>query len=309
VVDHFAYVPLSVDVDLFWTLGEFKEPEPTDSIGVAVAHDGAGVEQQRAVFDDIYDPQLDRWSSYGAEDPLVRFLRDRRIKIGVQRAMKISGATPKEWDALVVCGGVGGEGTLLANLGFRSVTVSDISENAVEICKVRDPRLKTSVLNAEAMSLPDKSFDLVLVQDGLHHLPRPMLGYTEMLRVARRAVIVVEPHAGLVAKLIGTTWEKHDDEINYVFRWNQLMLEEPARSVLLDSSTDVKAIRLWDHNLVVGKLIRKLRIGSGRTAVSAAKFLYAALNIPFSWLGNNMVGVVVKTDSEENAPPVQRPTG
>ena len=274
-----------------------------------MAHDGASVERQRAAFDDVYDSPLERWSFHGTEDPLVRFLRDRRIKIGVQRAMKVSGGSPEEWDALVVCGGVGGEGTLLANLGFRSVTVSDISENAVEICKVRDPRLKTCVVNAEAMSLPDKSFDLVLVQDGLHHLPRPMLGYTEMLRVARRAVIVIEPHAGLVANLIGTTWEKHGDEVNYVFRWNQLMLEEPARSVLLDSSTDIKAIRLWDHNQVVGKLIRKLRIGSGRAAVSAAKFLYAALNIPFSWLGNRMVGVVVKTDSEENAPPVERPTG
>jgi len=62
----------------------------------------------------------ERWSFHDTEDPLVRFLRDRRIKIGTVRAMKISGGSPKEWDALVVCGGVGGEGTLLANLGFRS---------------------------------------------------------------------------------------------------------------------------------------------------------------------------------------------
>ena len=264
-----------------------------------MAHDSASVERQRAVFEGKYHSQVEPLSFHDNQDPLFRFLRDRRIKIGLQRAMKVSGGTPKDWDALVICSGVGEEGTLLANLGFRSVTVSDFSENALEICRIRDPRLKTSVVNAEAMAIPDRSFDLVLVQDGLHHLPRPMLGYTEMLRVARRAAIVIEPHAGLVAKLIGTTWEKHGDEINYVFRWNQLLLEEPARSLFLDSPTDVKAIRLWDHNLVVGKLVRKLRLGSGHTAVLAAKFLYAALNTPFSWLGNMMVGVVVKTDSDE----------
>ncbi len=268
----------------------------------------ASVERQRAVSEDQYDSQVERWSFHDTEDPLTRFLRDRRIKIGLKRAMKLSGGTPENWDVLVVCGGVGGEGTLLANLGFHSVTVSDFSENALKICQLRDPRLKTSVVNAEAMAIPDRSFDLVLVQDGLHHLPRPMLGYTEMLRVARRAVIVIEPHAGLVANLVGTTWENHSGEINYVFRWNQLMLEEPARSLLLDSPTDVKAIRIWDHNLVVGKLVRKLRLGSGRAAVLAARFLYAALNIPFSWLGNMMVGVVVKTDTDVNTLPVERPT-
>lgn len=260
-----------------------------------VTHEGAGIERQRTVFEHFYDSPLDRWSFHDTEDPLVRYLRDRRLKIGVQRAMKVSGATPQECDVLVVCGGVGGEGTLLANLGFRSVTVSDFSENALEICQVRDPRLKTAVVDAEATGFPDGSFDLVLVQDGLHHLPRPMLGYTEMLRVARRAAIVIEPHAGLVAKLIGTTWEKHDEEVNYVFRWNQLMLEEPARSLLLDSTTYIRAIRIWDHSLVIDKLVRhKLRLGRSAAAVFTAKCMYAALNIPFSWLGNMMIGVVVK---------------
>jgi SAM-dependent methyltransferase len=262
-----------------------------------VAHEGLGVEQQHKVFESQYDSELERWSFHDTKEPLTRYIRDRRIKIGVQRAMKVSGSTPQEWDVLVVCGGVGGEGTLLANLGFRSVTVSDFSANALEICQVRDPRLKTAVVNAEAIELPENSFDLVLVQDGLHHLPRPMLGYTEMLRVARRAVIVIEPHAGLVGRIIGTTWEKHDDEVNYVFRWNQLMLEEPARSLLLDSATDIRAIRIWDHCMTVVRLAEKLRLGNGRAAVFAAKCFYAALNIPFSRLGNMMVGVVVKKDA------------
>ena len=65
------------------------------------------------------------------------------------------------------------------------------------LCRSFDERLKTRVLNAEEMSeVEDGSYDLVLVQDGLHHLPRPTLGFTEMLRVARIAAIVIEPHSG-----------------------------------------------------------------------------------------------------------------
>ena len=74
---------------------------------------------------------------------------------------------------------------------------------ALDVCKARDPRLDTRQMDAEALDVPDNSYDIVLVQDGLHELRRPVLGLTEMLRVARRAVIVIEPHTGVVAGLLG----------------------------------------------------------------------------------------------------------
>ena len=48
-------------------------------------------------------------------------------------------------------------------------------------------------INAEAISLPDGSFDYVLCKESMHHMPRPMLAIYEMLRVAREAVFLVEP--------------------------------------------------------------------------------------------------------------------
>jgi len=253
----------------------------------------SGVEIQQKVFEDIYDvSNREQWEFHDTSNSVIRYLRDRRIRIGIDHVMKVSKSSPQDWSALVVCGGVGGEGTLLANLGFRSVTVSDFSQNALEICKLRDPRLKTIALNAEALDVPDHSYDLVLVQDGLHHLPRPVLGYTEMLRVARRAVVVIEPHAGIAGTLLGTTWEKHGDEVNYVFRWDQRLLREAALSYLLDSSCYIKAIRLWDHNSIIARVVRGF--GSGRAGVIVSKLIYRAMNLPFWWLGNNMVGVVVK---------------
>jgi hypothetical protein len=32
-------------------------------------------------------------------------------------------------------------------------------------------------------------------------------------------VVVIEPHTGIVARLFGTQWEHHEEEVNYVFRF------------------------------------------------------------------------------------------
>lgn len=249
------------------------------------------VSVQQRVFEDIYADHT-RWAFHDTTDPLVRYVRDRRIRLGVHRVMQLTNATPAAWSALVVCGGVGGEGSLLANIGFQSVTVADFSENALAYCRQRDPRLQTLRLDTERMELPDAAYDLVLVQDGLHHLPRPVQGFAEMLRVAKRAVLVNEPHWGLVARLIGTTWENHAGQVNYVFRWNQMLLEQATRSLLLQQPCQVEAIRLWDHAGAMHRMVG--RIPWPRQQLRCAKFGYFVLNLFFRRLGNAMVGVVVK---------------
>jgi hypothetical protein len=55
----------------------------------------------------------------------------------------------------------------------------------------------------------------------LHHLPRPVTGFTEMLRVAKKAVIVIEPYDSLIGNLLGTEWEEQGTAINYVYRWDK----------------------------------------------------------------------------------------
>lgn len=248
---------------------------------------------KRFVYEHTYsDTTRDKWAFHDTLDPIVRYTRDRRLKIAIEHLMAVTGQTPTGWDALVVCGGVGGEGTFLANLGFRSVTVADFSHNALMFCRSRDPRLRTCTMDAEQLAAADKSYSVVLVQDGLHELRRPVTGLTEMLRVARTAVVVIEPHTGVVARILGTTWEYHEGVANFVFRWNESMFEQVSRSYLMHSAVHVKTIRLWDHNETMQKLGAILP--DRRAGLALIKSSYALLDGLLRPLGNMMIGIVVR---------------
>lgn len=245
---------------------------------------------QRAAFDECYGSGDERWAFHYTSDPLTRYLRDRRLNLALD---VLTNAVPGDVvieSVLVVCGGVGGEGTFFRKRGFSHVTVSDFSGEALEQCNRLDPALRTSLLDAERMDVPDSSYDLVVVQDGLHHLPRPALGFTEMLRVARVAVVLIEPHHGVIGKLLGHQWEVQRDAVNYVFRWNTMLLEQCTRSYLLSREARVIGTRVWDHGLAISNAVRRLPT-SWRLPV--AKAIYSALR-PVSPMGNMMVGVVVK---------------
>lgn len=59
--------------------------------------------------------------------------------------------------------------------------------------------------NAESMSFADGSFDFVLCKESYHHFPRPMKALYEMLRVARSAVVLIEPNDQLCVQGVAAT--------------------------------------------------------------------------------------------------------
>ena len=48
--------------------------------------------------------------------------------------------------------------------------------------------------NSESLSFDDSKFDYVFCKESYHHFPRPMLALYEMLRVASKGVILIEPN-------------------------------------------------------------------------------------------------------------------
>lgn len=250
------------------------------------------IDQQRAYHDRIYG--AGSRSHIGSPDPLVRYVTHWRISEALSRLTRAVGARLTfDTPLLVLCAGEGGEGSVLCDLGFKDVTVSDISEMGVQAALSRDPRLKGLVLNAQAADLPDATFGVVLVQDGLHHLPSPIQGFTEMLRLASVAAIFLEPHDSLVGNLIGTRWEKNGEAVNYVFRWTRKLVEDVASSYLGPGAFCNLSFSFWHHNPVFARLGRKL--GGGRFAIGSLRTLKVMLDGLGARWGNQFCGLVVVT--------------
>jgi SAM-dependent methyltransferase len=81
----------------------------------------------------------------------------------------------------------------LASLGIERPTPSSLSVNFLEIAESLGRFEEVLTINAESIDLEDCSFDYVLCKEALHHMPRPYLAIYEMLRVAKKAVIFIEP--------------------------------------------------------------------------------------------------------------------
>ena len=121
----------------------------------------------------------------------------RRSVRGVES--RLVGAT-----VLTVCGGSGMDAEFLARCG-ATVVVSDLSLGAVQRAAERGRRAGLSidavVADVEHLPFADRSVDIVYVHDGLHHLSDPMLGLTEMCRVAREHVLLTEPSRAVATEI------------------------------------------------------------------------------------------------------------
>ncbi|MFD1770654.1 class I SAM-dependent methyltransferase [Sphingobacterium suaedae] len=73
------------------------------------------------------------------------------------------------------------------------VTASDINGDFLAVAQEMGFIEKYAEENAEALSYSDGSIDYVFCKESYHHFPRPYLAMYEMLRVARKGVVVMEP--------------------------------------------------------------------------------------------------------------------
>lgn len=89
-------------------------------------------------------------------------------------------------------GDSGGDAYWLRANGARGpILASSITKDQIAQLKA-DGHLETievAAVNAEAIDLPDASHDFVLCKEAFHHFPRPMVGFYEMMRVARTALV------------------------------------------------------------------------------------------------------------------------
>jgi len=150
------------------------------------------------------------------------------------------------------------EATHFAKYPFSKIVLTDIHEasDKVKEALAKNKKMSYGIENAESLSYPDGSFDLVFCKEGLHHLARPMLGLYEMLRVCRKAVIIVEPYETWLGNILEkfnltSVYEKKlkrpniGSRNNYVFRFNHKMLRSILNSYYLNSNYHLEIYLGW----------------------------------------------------------------
>ncbi|MDF1525787.1 MAG: class I SAM-dependent methyltransferase [bacterium] len=89
-------------------------------------------------------------------------------------------------------GRYGQEAHYIQQNGGRAVA-TDISDTLLEESAGAGYISEYSRQNAESLSYPDNEFDLAVCKESLHHFPRPMVALYEMIRVSKKAVVLIEP--------------------------------------------------------------------------------------------------------------------
>lgn len=124
----------------------------------------------------------------------------------------------------------GSDAYMLLAKGAKA-TASNISDSRLEISASLGHIGAYSQQNAEHIEYEDETFDYVLCKEAYHHFPRPPIAFYEMLRVARRGAILIEPYEGRTRildwfkEVVKRTIRKehnsqYEREGNYVYRTN-----------------------------------------------------------------------------------------
>lgn len=131
--------------------------------------------------------------------------------------------------------------------GFQSVLPTSIGDHLLKQAKQRGLISDYRVENAEALSLPDNSVDYVLCKEAYHHFPRPMLALYEMLRVARKGVVLIEPQDPLIDSPthVGDLPAGYEDSGNYIYTLSRRELHKAALGLDLPAVATRGLYDLW----------------------------------------------------------------
>ena len=166
-------------------------------------------------------------------------------------------------------GRYGNDGIFFINNGYKT-HVSDYSDKLLKIAYEENLIQDYSSQNAENISFADSTFDFIFVKEALHHCPRPNLAISEMLRCAKKGVLISEPrdlfiNNNFLFKLVltlykilkGKNFPKHNHEKvgNYVYSLSQREIEKTALGLHFNivafkkiNTTYIKGSELIDLN-------------------------------------------------------------
>jgi len=164
-----------------------------------------------------------------------------------------------------------------------SVCFTDIEAIAME--KSRSVFFYESfvLVNNEQLAFKDNAFDYVFVAASLHHLREPVRGLYELLRVARHALIVIEPNDTWLTRIfekLGFAQEYEVEHGNYVYRFDKRGVSKINKALFFRCYVD----RFFSIH----------RVAKDKIEFMVLKLLNSVANIIYPALGNYIVFAIIK---------------
>ncbi len=74
-----------------------------------------------------------------------------------------------------------------------SALATDLNIDFLEVAKQEGIVKEYAAENAEKLSFSNNEFDYILCKESYHHFPRPYAALYEMIRVAKKGIVIIEP--------------------------------------------------------------------------------------------------------------------
>ncbi len=148
---------------------------------------------------------------------------------------------------LTVGDGYGFDANYFARNGCK-VMATDIGGAFLPLVKAQKLIDDFSVENVEKLSFDDNSFDYVFCKEAYHHFPRAYLGVYEMIRVAKKAIILAEPQDPLTKMplmlAVKNILDRFDPTILQKYWKNRYSFEEVGNYVFKLSDREMEKIAM-----------------------------------------------------------------
>lgn len=172
-------------------------------------------------------------------------------------------------EKLLVVGGSWQDAELLLRAGFKNITLSSFDPELEGYARPSlEDKMSLLTIDAEQIDLRDGSFDILFAHEVLHHCRSPHRALCEMLRVARKHVVLLEPNDSFAMRAL--TWAGfsfpyeifsvvyHECETggvrdscvpNFIYRWNADEVRKTVSSYLAEYRFMVHPYPHWDFNV------------------------------------------------------------
>jgi ubiquinone/menaquinone biosynthesis C-methylase UbiE len=186
-----------------------------------------------------------------------------------------------------------------------SVTASDIQDVSLKQARELDLIDEYKILNMESLNIEDDAYDYIFCKESLHHLSRPYLGIYEMIRCARKGVILIEPTGRsplnvfgqltlLVKNIISDRNIFFEESGNYVFELKKFDIEQ----ILLSLGISRFSYRYLNDDYMEG--VEKEYMGSIYKHIQKRILLKDLRDMLFQWT-KGMIVVVIHANNVDSS--------